>query len=215
MPVRIRLQRHGRKGYPFYHIVVADSRSPRDGKYIERLGIYNPNTNPATIDLDTDKAVDWIFKGAQPSDTAAAILRYKGAMYKKHLAVGVKKGALTQEDADKKFAAWLQEKEAKVQAKVDKLANESAADRKARLEAEAKINKDRADAIAKKRSDLAAELEASAKAAAAEAAGEEPAEEEEIEAAAEEAPAAEAPAEEAPATEAPAAEAKDEEKKQD
>lgn len=201
MPVRIRLQRHGRKGYPFYHIVVADSRSPRDGKYIERIGVYNPNTNPATIDLDTEKAVDWMFKGAQPSDTAAAILRYKGAMFMKHLNAGVVKGALTQEQADKKFAAWMEEKQNKVDGKKKNLAETAAAATKAALEAEAVVNKTRAEALAKKRSDLAAELEASAKAAAADAAGEEVVEEA--------APVAEAAAEEAPAADDAKEEKKD------
>ena len=115
MATRIRLQRHGKKGKPFYHIVIADQRSKRDGRYIERIGSYNPITVPATIDLEFDKAVDWVMKGAQPSDTARAILSYKGVLMKKHLLVGVRKGALTEEQAEEKFAAWMSDKESKIQ----------------------------------------------------------------------------------------------------
>ena len=110
MPVKIRLQRHGKKGKPFYWIVAADSRAKRDGRFLEKLGTYNPNTNPATIELDVDGSVKWMQNGAQPTDTARAILSYKGAMLKKHLLEGVKKGAFTEEDAEKKFQAWLDEK---------------------------------------------------------------------------------------------------------
>ena len=110
MATKIRLQRHGRKKRAFFHIVVADSRAPRDGRFIEKLGSYNPITNPATIELNVDRAAQWLLNGAQPTDTAAAILSYKGAAYKKHLQVGVNKGAITQEEADKRFAAWLEEK---------------------------------------------------------------------------------------------------------
>ena len=122
MPVKIRLQRHGKKGKPFYWIVAADARSKRDGKYLEKLGAYNPNTNPATIDLNVDGAVKWLQNGAQPTDTAKAILSYKGALLKNHLAGGVRKGALTEEQAEAKFAAWLDEKAGKVGAKTDGLA---------------------------------------------------------------------------------------------
>src|ERR1051326_8250771 len=118
MSVKIRLQRHGRKKVPYYYIVVADSRFPRDGRFIERLGSYNPNTNPATIDLDGDKAMSWLNKGAQPSDTCRAILSYKGIMYRKHLAGGVAKGAFTQEEADKRFAKWLEEKAQKIETRI-------------------------------------------------------------------------------------------------
>lgn len=143
MPVKIRLQRHGRKGKPFYWIVAADARSKRDGKYLEKLGIYNPNTNPALIDLDIDGAVKWLENGAQPTDTARAILSYKGAMLKKHLAAGVRKGALTEEQAEKKFNAWLDEKTAKIQAKADGL-SKAQADAKAKaLEAEKAVNEAR------------------------------------------------------------------------
>jgi small subunit ribosomal protein S16 len=126
MPVRIRLQRHGKKGKPFYWIVAADSRAKRDGRYLEKIGIYNPTTNPATVELDIDSAVSWLEKGAQPSDTARTLLSYKGAMMKHHLNGGVRKGALNQEEADKKFAAWLEEKETKIQAKVDGLSKADA-----------------------------------------------------------------------------------------
>lgn len=117
MPVKIRLQRRGRKQKPFYHIVVADVRAPRDGRFIEKIGIYNPMTKPATIDLDRDRAFDWLMKGAQPTDTARAILRFKGVMYKKHLQRGVTKGALTQEKADELFEKWVSEKEAKIESR--------------------------------------------------------------------------------------------------
>ncbi|MCY1635083.1 MULTISPECIES: 30S ribosomal protein S16 [Marinifilum] len=171
MPVKIRLARHGRKRRAFYHIVVADSRAPRDGRYIERIGSYNPNTNPATIDLNFDKALTWLGNGAQPTDTARAILSYEGVMMKKHLLDGVKKGAFDEATAEEKFQAWKQEKEAKINAKKDGLSKAAADEAQARLEAEAKISADRAEAIAKK----AAEAEAAAK---AEEAGEEAANEE-------------------------------------
>lgn len=148
MPVKIRLQRHGKKGKPYFHIVVADARAPRDGKYIERLGFYNPNTNPATIDLDVDGAVKWLGNGAQPTDTARAILSYKGVLYKNHLLKGVKKGVLTEELAQSKFEAWLSEKEDKIQGKRDKLSSEKTQADKDRLTAEAEKNKERAAAIA-------------------------------------------------------------------
>jgi small subunit ribosomal protein S16 len=173
MPVKIRLARHGRKRYAYYHIVVADSRSPRDGKYIERIGSYNPNTNPATINLNFDQALTWLNKGAQPTDTARAILSYKGVMMKKHLLEGVKKGAFDEAEAEKRFNAWLADKEGKVQAKKDQLAGAKATADKERLELETKINSERAEALAAKKAELAAEAEAAAKAAAAEAAGEE------------------------------------------
>ncbi len=124
MPVKIRLQRHGRRKSPFYHIVVADSRSPRDGKFIEKLGTYNPMTSPATIDIDRDSAFDWLMKGAQPTDTARAILRFKGVLYRKHLNRGVVKGAMTQEQADKMYAEWIEQKEEKIAGR--KAASESA-----------------------------------------------------------------------------------------
>lgn len=143
MSVKIRLQRHGKKGKPFYWIVAADARAKRDGRYLEKLGIYNPNTNPATIDLNIDEAVNWLQKGAQPTDTARAILSYKGAMLKNHLAGGVKKGALTEEEAAKKFEAWVKEKEAKIQEKADGLAKAKAEAKAKALEAEKAVNEAR------------------------------------------------------------------------
>ena len=121
MATRIRLQRKGRKGKPIYSLVIADQRSPRDGKFIEKVGTYNPNTNPATINIDFDKCVDWVMKGAIPTDTCRAILSYKGVMLKKHLLVGVTKGALTEEQANKKFEDWINEKENKINTKKDNL----------------------------------------------------------------------------------------------
>ena len=135
MPLKLRLQRHGKKGKPFYWIVAADSRSKRDGRYLEKLGTYNPNTNPATVNIKIDEAVNWLEKGAQPTDTARTLLSYKGAMLKHHLNGGVRKGALTQEEADKKFAAWLEEKEAKIQARKDGLSKEQAEAKAKRLAA--------------------------------------------------------------------------------
>ena len=143
MSVKIRLQRHGKKGKPFYWVVAADARSKRDGKYLEKIGTYNPNTNPATIDLDLDKAVQWLHNGAQPTDTARAILSYKGALLKHHLDGGIRKGALTQEQADEKLSKWIEEKTGKVDAKKDTLST-SKADVKAKaFAAEKKVNEDR------------------------------------------------------------------------
>ena len=116
MPVKIRLTRQGRKKRPYYHIIIADARAPRDGKFIEKIGMYNPMTKPATIEIDRDKAFEWLEKGAQPTNTARAILRFTGVMYKKHLQRGVSKGALTQEQADEKLESWLVEKQAKIDA---------------------------------------------------------------------------------------------------
>jgi small subunit ribosomal protein S16 len=148
MPVRIRLQRHGKKGKPFFWIVAADARSKRDGKYLEKIGTYNPNTNPATIDLNVDSAVQWLHNGAQPTDTAKAILSYKGALLKHHLDGGVRKGALTQEQADAKLATWLDAKAGKVDAKKDGL-SKAQADAKAKaFKAEQVANEKRMAAIA-------------------------------------------------------------------
>lgn len=166
MPVKIRLARHGKKGSAFYHIVVADSRAPRDGKFIEKIGTYNPNTNPATIDLCFEKALDWLQKGAQPTDTCRAILSYKGVLYKKHLLGGVAKGAFSETDAEVKFNKWMNEKNAKIEAKTNKISGDAAAADKARKAAEAKIKEARAAAIAEKK---AAAAEAAAAAAAEEA----------------------------------------------
>ena len=148
MPVKIRLQRHGKKGKPYYWIVAADARAKRDGKYLEKLGAYNPNTNPATIDLNLDKSVEWLQNGTQPTDTARAILSYKGALLKNHLAGGVKKGALTEEQAEKKFNAWLEEKATKVQAKADGLSKADAEAKALALEAEKAVNEARIAAAA-------------------------------------------------------------------
>ena len=178
MSVKMRLARHGRKRYAYYHIVVADSRAPRDGRYIESIGTYNPNSNPATINLDFDKAYDWLTKGAQPTDTVRAILSYKGVLYKKHLMGGVKKGAFDLAEAERKLDAWMTEKDAKVQAKIDRLAADADKEFKKQFEAEVKVKEQKAAAIAAKNAELAAEAQAAKETEAQE-----------------EAPAAEAPAE--------------------
>jgi len=171
MSVKIRLQRHGKKGKPFYWVVAADARSKRDGKFLEKIGTYNPNTNPATIDLNIDSAAKWLFNGAQPTDTAKAILSYKGALLKHHLNGGVRKGALTQEQADEKFAKWVSEKESKVAAKASGLADNKAAAKAKAIEAEKEVNAKRAQAA----------IEAKAAAEATVAAEEAPATEENTE----------------------------------
>ena len=158
MPTKIRLQRHGKKRYPFYHVVIADSRAPRDGKFIEKLGTYNPNTNPATIDIDFDGALNWMKKGAQPTDTVRALLSYKGVIYKNHLDKGVAKGAFSQEDADKKFEAWLEEKAAKIDSKKSKLESDKEAAAKKALAAETEANAKKAASIAAKTAELAGEV---------------------------------------------------------
>ena len=157
MATKIRLQRFGKKGKPFYHVVVADSRSPRDGKFIERLGSYNPNTNPATIDINFEKALEWVNSGAQPTDTCRAILSYKGVLYKKHLEGGVKKGALTAEQAEAKFNEWLQGKGAKIEGKKESLLSSKEEARRAALAAESKKKQDRAEALAAKNAPVAEE----------------------------------------------------------
>jgi len=208
MAVKIRLARRGRKKMAIYDVVVADARAPRDGRFIEKIGTYNPNTPVAAIELDNDKAFQWLMNGAQPTDTVRAMLSYRGLLYKKHLQIGVIKGAMSQEDADKKLEAWMKDKEAVIEGKEKSLADKAAAEKKARLEAETKVNEARAEAIRKRQE----EAEAEAKAAEA------PAEEE----ATEEAPAEEASSEEAPKAdsteEAPKEEASEdqsEEKKED
>ncbi|RCS28272.1 30S ribosomal protein S16 [Polaribacter sp. WD7] len=143
MSVKIRLQRHGKKGKPFYWIVAADARAKRDGRYLEKIGTYNPNVNPAEINLDVDVAVTWLQNGAQPTDTAKAILSYKGALLKNHLAGGVRKGALTEEQAEEKFKAWLEAKEGKVATKEEKLAKAEAEAKAKALEAEKAVNEAR------------------------------------------------------------------------
>jgi small subunit ribosomal protein S16 len=185
MATKIRLQRHGKKGKPFYYIVVADSRAPRDGRFIERLGSYNPNTNPATIEINFDKTLEWVNTGAQPTDTCRAILSYKGVLYKKHLEGGVKKGALTIEQAEEKFAAWLDQKAGKITGKKSSLVSAKEEARKLALIAEAKKKEDKAAAVAAKYAPVVEEVE-------------------EVE---EEAPVAEAETEEAPVAEAETEEA--------
>ncbi len=143
MPVKIRLQRHGKKGKPFYWIVAADSRAKRDGKFLEKLGTYNPNTNPASIDLKVDNAVQWLNNGAQPTDTARAILSYKGVLLKKHLLEGVKKGAFDEAEAEKRFTAWLEEKESAIQAKRDGLSKAEQEAKAKALAAEKEANEKR------------------------------------------------------------------------
>ena len=187
MPTRIRLQRKGKKGQPYYHLVVADSRAPRDGKYIERIGAYDPNQNPAFVEINRDKALDWLQKGASPSDTCRAILSYTGIVYRNHLLNGVKKGAFTMEEADRRFDSWLNEKNAKIESKRTKLAVGKTDAEKARIAAELK----KSDEMAAK---LSAKLAASAAAETA------------APVAAEAAPAVEGASAEAPASEAPAAE---------
>lgn len=190
MPVKIRLQRKGRKQRPFYHIVVADARAPRDGRFIAKLGTYNPMTKPATIDIDREEAYNWLMKGAQPTDTVRAILRFKGVLYRKHLMRGVLKGALTQEEADKKWQEWIDAKESKIAARREAAVEEIANMHAARF------------------GDIPVIVEETpAEEAPAEEAAEAPAEEATEEATAE----AEAPAEEAAAEEAPAEEEKKDE----
>jgi len=150
MPAKMRLQRHGKKGKPFYHIVIADGRAPRDGRFIEKIGTYNPITNPAEINIDLDKAVKWLQNGAQPTDTVRAILSYKGVLYKLHLLKGVQKGALTLEQAEVKFQTWLNEKLAKIESKKKGLTDSERNDRKKALEAEAKVKEAKAAEVAKK-----------------------------------------------------------------
>ncbi len=183
MAVKLRLQRHGKKGKPFFHIVAADSRSPRDGKFIERIGSYNPNTNPATIQLDNEKAITWLKNGAQPTDTVRAMLGYTGVLFRQHLNKGVAKGAFSQEEADKRYESWVAEKANKIQGKVDRLAKEANDAASKALKQEEEVNTNRLKAIT-----AAAEAASSAAKAAAEEAA---------------APVAEAPAaEEAPAADA-------------
>ena len=175
MPVKIRLQRHGKKGKPFYWIVAADARAKRDGKFLEKLGIYNPNTNPATIELNIDHSVTWLQNGAQPTDTARAILSYKGALLKHHLLGGVRKGALTEEQVEEKFNAWLAQKEAAVADKVGGLDKAKADARAAALKAEKEVNAKReAEAAAALAPEpvveVAEEVEVSAEEAVSEAA---------------------------------------------
>jgi small subunit ribosomal protein S16 len=196
MAVKIRLARRGRKKLAMFDIVVADARAPRDGRFIEKVGTYNPNVNPAGIRLDSERAFYWIMQGAQPTHTVRAILSYRGIMFKKHLQVGVAKGAITQEEADKRFENWLADKDAKIQGKADRLGAEAAAAAAEALDAEKKVSEARAEAI---RARDAVEEPVAEEPAAAEPTAEEPAAQE---TAPEETPAEETPAEE-PAAEEP------------
>ena len=209
MPAKIRLQRFGKKRNAFYHIVIADGRAPRDGRFIEKIGTYNPNTNPASIELNFEKALSWVKTGAQPTDTVRAILSYEGVLYKNHLDIGVKKGAFTDADADKKFSAWKKGKLDKIQQKIEKIGKADAEAVKSKFNAEEEVSKKRENAILAKTSALAeeaAKANAAAEASSEEAKVEAPAEEAKTEAPAEEAK-AEAPAEEVKA-EAPTEEVK-------
>lgn len=177
MAVKIRLARRGRKKLAKFDVVVADSRSPRDGKFIEKIGTYDPLTVPATINLDENRAFDWLMKGAQPSDTVRAMLSYRGVMLKRHLQIGVVKGAISQEQADQKLAEWKSQKDEKIQSKKDTVSKSKVDAAKARKEAESKIREARAEAIRKKAEAAAAAVAAAeAPAAATEAAPEAPAE---------------------------------------
>ena len=179
MAVKIRLQRHGKKNFAFFHIVVADSRAPRDGKFIEQIGSYNPNTNPATIVLDGEKALAWLKVGAQPTLVARRILSYEGVLLRKHLAEGVAKGALTEAQADARWNEWKAQRDAKIEAKKSGIKAAAIEARKAAKAEETKVNEARAEALAKKAAELAAAKAAEAAAAEApaeEAAAEAPAE---------------------------------------
>ncbi|MDR1406644.1 MAG: 30S ribosomal protein S16 [Tannerella sp.] len=186
MATKIRLQRYGRKGYAYYQVVVADSRAPRDGKFIERIGSYNPNTNPATIDLNFERALYWLQVGAQPTDTAHSILKREGVCLKKHLLEGVKKGAFDEAAAESKFQTWLTDKKYALQAVRDNVRETGKTTEKERLSAEKEVNRAKAEAVAQKKASIAAEAaRKAAEASAAEAAA----------AAAEEAATAETPTE--------------------
>ena len=173
MSVKIRLQRHGKKGKPYYWIVAADLRSKRDGKYLEKLGFYNPNTNPATIEIDIEKSIEWLKNGAQPTKTARNILSYKGIMLKYHLLGGVAKGAFTEEEAEKRFNAWIEEKTKQIDDKKGKLSKEDEERKAKALENEKLANEVRIKAQKEATAETAAAEEAAAKEAAAEAAAEE------------------------------------------
>jgi small subunit ribosomal protein S16 len=214
MSVKIRLARRGRKKQAIYDVVVADARAPRDGRFIEKLGTYNPNTNPASININNERALTWLLNGAQPTDTVKAMLSYRGVMLKKHLQIGVLKGAISQEQADAKFNAWLSEKDTKIEGKKDQLAAAKADARKAALAAETAKNQARIDAIKAREAAAVAAAEPAVEEVEEAPVAEAPVVEEEAPAAdapvvetpaAEEAPVVEAAAEEAPAAEAPAA----------
>lgn len=167
--VKIRLARRGRKKHARYDVVVADARAPRDGRFIEKIGTYNPNTDPATIHIDEERALHWVLVGAQPTDTVRAMLSYRGILIRKHLQIGVIKGAITQEEADKRYEDWKSQKDSQIQGKVERLAAEKAAADKARLEAEAKVKEARAEALRKREEEAAAQAKAESEEAQAEA----------------------------------------------
>ena len=169
MAVKIRLQRHGKKDSAFYHVVVADGRAPRDGKFIEKLGVYNPNSNPATIDINFDSTLSWLMKGAQPTDTCRAILSYKGVMLKKHLLEGVKKGALTEAQVEQKFNTWVNEKEGKIVGKKDSLKTATTKEIADRLKAESAVKEAKAAKVAAKMAAAVAAPAAAEEAPAADA----------------------------------------------
>ena len=169
MATKIRLQRHGRKNYAFYPIVIADSRAPRDGRFIERIGSYNPNTNPATITLNFERALYWVNVGAEPTDTVRAILSHEGVLLMHHLLGGVKKGAFDQAEAERRFNAWKASKDAKTASVKSSMANQQAQSAKERLEAEAAKNKAKAELVAKKKAEAAAAAAEAAPAEEAEA----------------------------------------------
>ncbi|MBO4954949.1 MAG: 30S ribosomal protein S16 [Muribaculaceae bacterium] len=162
MATKIRLQRHGRKNYAFYPIVIADSRAPRDGKFIERIGSYNPNTNPATVSLNFERALYWVNVGAIPTDTVRSILSQEGVLMMKHLQGGVKKGAFDEAEAQRRFDAWKQQKQAAVDAARSSIASKAQEEAKARLEAEQARNAAKAEAVAKKKAELLAAQQAAA-----------------------------------------------------
>jgi len=165
MAVKIRLSRRGRKKQAMYDVVVADARAPRDGRFIEKLGTYNPNTNPASININDEKALSWVMTGAQPTDTVRAILSYRGIMFRKHLQIGVNKGAITQEEADAKFEKWIEGKSSQIQGKMDNLAKDKASQNQAKLEAEAKVNQARLESILARKKEADAALAADVAAA--------------------------------------------------
>jgi small subunit ribosomal protein S16 len=200
MSVKIRLTRQGKKKFAYYHIVIADSRAPRAGRFTEKIGTYNPNTDPATIDISFDKAMEWLDKGAQPTETVRAILSYKGILMKRHLLGGVKKGALTEEEANRRFEEWMKQKESKIDAKRERISKEKEEYVREHMEQESKVKEVRAQEILKKTSKLAEQEEAGAEGEQKETGTPAP------ETQAPETPAPETPVPETPAPETPAPE---------
>jgi small subunit ribosomal protein S16 len=159
MSVKIRLTRQGKKRFAYYHIVIADGRAPRAGRFVEKIGTYNPNTDPATIDIDFDKAMEWLDKGAQPTETVSAILSYKGILMKRHLLGGVKKGVFNEEEAERRFSEWMKQKDSKIEAKRERISREKVESVQKHLENESKVKETRAQEILKKTSKLAEQAE--------------------------------------------------------